>query len=38
MEASYGVPQDHPIGKDSLDRPRWKLDTRETGVTIPISN
>lgn len=31
MEASYGVPQAHPFGKDSMDLPRWKYDMRDPG-------
>lgn len=31
MEASYGVPQAHPFGKDGVDLPRWKYDMRDPG-------
>lgn len=37
MEASYEVPRVHPFGRDTMDLPRWKYDTR-TRVTIPITN
>lgn len=31
MEASYGVPRAHPFGRDTVDLPRWKYDTRDPG-------